>query len=246
MTADIAALRRIWQQAFGDTDEMLDAFFSTGFSLNRCHFIAENGAPVSALYWFDCTLDGQKLAYLYAVATEEKHRNQGLARRLMEQTHSILQKKGYAGAILVPGSKELFSLYEKLGYRTVCEVNEFSAQWGDAPLALTEIGAQQYAQLREQYLPAGGVAQEGAALNFLQTYCRFYAGEDFLLAASIDKNTLVAQELLGNPDAAPGILRALNTPQGTFRTPGKERPFVMLLPFQKNCPKPAYFGLALD
>lgn len=246
MTADTAALRRIWKQAFGDTDEMLDTFFSTGFSKDRCHYLCENSVPVSALYWFDCTLDGQRLAYLYAVATEETHRNQGLARRLMEQTHSILQKKGYAGAILVPGSKELFSLYEKLGYRTVCEVNEFSSQWGDAPVALTEIGAQQYAQLREQYLPTGGVVQEGAAINFLQTYCRFFAGEDFLLAASIDKNTLVAQELLGNTAAAPGILRALDIPQGTFRTPGRERPFVMLLPLQKNCPKPTYFGLALD
>ncbi len=45
----IADLRRLWQQAFGDSDETLDAFFATGFSPDRCHYIAEQGVPVSAL-----------------------------------------------------------------------------------------------------------------------------------------------------------------------------------------------------
>jgi len=57
---------------------------------------------------------------------------------------------------------------------------------------------------------------------------------------------LVAQELLGNVNAAPGILRAFNIPHGRFRIPGTGRAFAMFLPLRPQCPVPAYLGLALD
>lgn len=246
MTADIAALRHIWQQAFGDPDAVLDVFFATGFSPDRCHFLREDGAIVSALYWFDCALNGHNLAYIYAVATEKNHRGKGLAHRLMDQTHGILREKGYAGAVLVPGSQELFSLYGLMGYRTVTAIREFSARWGDTSARLQEIDAARYAQLRKTYLPAGGVVQEGAALDFLHTQTGFFAGEDFMLAATVQGETLLAQELLGNARTAPEILRTFGTPQGQFRTPGAGRDFAMLFPLRPDCPVPSYFGLALD
>lgn len=242
----IADLCRLWQEAFGDTDAFLDGFFATGFALERCHFIEEQGVPVSALYWFDCQLQGQKLAYLYAVATRKSHRGKGLARRLMTETHAILKKQGYAGAILVPGGKDLFAMYEKLGYRTVTTVSKFAAQQGSTPANLTPIDGAEFAELRRQYLPSGGVLQEGAALSFLQTYCRFYKGADFLMVASEEDGALRAQELLGNAAAAPGILRTLGYENGTFRTPGTDKPFAMLFPLTEQCPIPAYFALALD
>ena len=242
----IADLRRLWQEAFWDPDAFLDGFFSVGFDRNRHHFIAENGIPVSALYWFDCELEGQKLAYIYAVATDQNHRGKGLARRLMTETHAILKNQGYAGAILVPGGQDLFAMYEKLGYRTVTTVSKFAAQQGSTPANLTPIDRAEFAQLRRQYLPDGGVIQEGAALRFLQTYCCFYKGADFLMVASEEDGALRAQEFLGNVAAAPGILQALGYEKGTFRTPGNDRKFAMLLPLTENCPKPTYLGLALD
>lgn len=241
-----AELRRLWRQAFGDTEETLDAFFATGFSPARFHCILEDNRPVSALYWFDCALEGRRLAYLYAVATEQACRGRGLFHRLMADTHARLKDMGYAGAILVPGSQSLFSLYETLGYRTVCSISPFSCAWGDSPVCLEQVDAAQYAHLRKGYLPAGGVIQEGAALDFLQTQAQFYAGADFLLAASVGEDTLLAQEFLGNPQAIPGILRALHIPQGQFRMPGEDTPFAMFLPFEDSCPTPTYFGLALD
>ena len=242
----IADLRRLWQQAFGDTDALLDGFFAAGFDRNRHHFIAENGIPVSALYWFDCELEGQKLAYIYAVATDEAHRGKGLARRLMTETHAILKANGYAGAILVPAGQALFEMYEKLGYRTVTTVSKFSAEQGSSPADLTQIDGAEFAKLRKQYLPKNGVVQEGASLSYLQTYCKFYKGADFLLVASEENGALRGQELLGNTAAAPGILQALGYANGTFRIPGTDKPFAMFLPLCKNCPTPAYFGLALD
>jgi predicted N-acetyltransferase YhbS len=242
----IADLRKLWQEAFGDSDETLDAFFARGFSEERFLCIEEDGIPVSALYWFDCELDGQKLAYLYAVATAKSHRGKGLASRLMAQAHIRLKELGYAGAILVPGNSELFNFYKKLGYRAATTVTEFSCGWADRSVPVLELTSGEYTRLRRAFLPRGGVVQEGAAISYLQAQLHFYAGKDFLLCAAIQDDTLLVQELLGDPRSAPHILRALGAPKGTFRTVGADTAFSMFLPLQENCPVPAYFGLALD
>ena len=92
----IPALRLLWKEAFGDSDAFLDGFFRTGFDAARCRCTEDVAA---ALYWFDCTWKGKKLAYVYAVATAEASRCRGLCRMLMEDTHRHLETLGYAGAI---------------------------------------------------------------------------------------------------------------------------------------------------
>ena len=104
---EIPALRQLWKQAFGDTDAFLDSFFAHGFAFDRCRCVRIDGVLVAALYWFDCRWQGKKVAYLYAVATDMAFRGKRLCRMLMEDTHSHLQEAGYAGAALVPGSREL-------------------------------------------------------------------------------------------------------------------------------------------
>ena len=242
----IAELEKLWQEAFGDTQETLDKFFATGFSPDRFHCICENGRPVSALYRFDCEVSGKKFAYLYAMATLKSHRGKGLARRLLAETHESLKAQGYAGAILVPGEPSLFDFYEKIGYRTVTTVQEFTCSRGATPVELREVDVAEYACLRKILLPSGGVAQEGATLDYLRTYAKFYAGEKFLLSATVDGDVLQAQELLGDAALAPYILCSLNKEEGHFRMPGAGRDFAMYLPLNDDCPRPAYFGLALD
>lgn len=242
----IAELRRLWQDAFGDSEETLDKFFATGYSSDRCHYICEDGIPVSALYWFDCELDGYKLAYIYAVATLKSHQGQGLARRLLVETHEILRKQGYAGAILVPGEQELFSYYEKLGYRAATKAEEFSAVATASPVFVSQITPAEYAACRRKNLPEGGVLQERETLSYLATYAKFYKGEDFLLSATKENETLLVHELLGNTDDCGNILCALACKAGRFRAPGAGRDFAMFLPLETDCPSPSYFGLALD
>ena len=53
-------------------------------------------------------------------------------------------------------------------------------------------------------------------------------------------------ELLGNREAAPGILKTLGCIRGKFRTPGEEMPFAMFLPLKEDAPVPSYLGHAFD
>lgn len=243
---DIPALRRLWKQAFGDADAFLDSFFAVGFSPDRCRCLWENDALAAALYWFDCTWEEKPAAYLYAVATDEKYRGRGLCHALMEDTHSYLQGKGYAASVLVPGTRELFRLYEKIGYRTFGYVQEFICKAGDDPVQLEKLTAEEYNRLRKKRLPQGAILQEGVMLDFLHTQAEFYAGEIFLLAAAKGENTLVVQEFLGDTSAVPGILAALGVPKGHFRTPGNEKPFAMFYSLSDHTFAPTYFGIALD
>lgn len=243
----IYALRRLWREAFGDSDSFLDVFWRHAYSPDRCRCVAVNGEPAAALYWFDCLYEGSPIAYLYAVATAKAHRGQGLCRRLMEDTHRHLAVRGYAGAILVPGEESLFRFYERLGYRVCSGVRSFSCDAGDAACAIRGVGTAEYAALRRQFLPRGGVVQEGENLAFLADQAALYAGEDFVLAARREGETLVGIELLGDSASAPPAVRALGCRRGTFRTPGNEVPFAMYLPLDGGIlPQPAYFGLAFD
>lgn len=245
--SDLFALRTLWQEAFGDGDDFLNLFFATAFDTERSRCVKVNGAIAAALYWFDCSYEGARIAYMYAVATAKAFRGRGFCSALMEDAHRHAASLGYEGVILVPGNRELFRFYERLGYATCGYVSEFSCLASDVKTELRELDAGEYARLRRAFLPKGGVVQENENLKFLQTQAAFYAGDGFLLAAKRDKDTLYGVELLGHTETAPSVVRTLGCDEGHFRTPGTDKPFAMYraLRDERSSP-PEYFGLAFD
>lgn len=237
-------LRALWQEAFGDDDAFLEQFYTYGFAPDRCRCVSIDGHVAAALYWFDCQYQGRPLAYLYGIATAKAFRDKGLCRALVENAHQHLKYLGYAGAILVPAGENLFQMYEKMGYSVCSSVSEFSCTAGPDAVQLRQLDAPEYSRARREFLPLDGVLQEGDSLDFLQTMADFYAGEDFLVCISRDEE-FFAPELLGNEQAAPGILTALRKNQGHFRSPGGGKPFAMYHPLS-DAPAPGYFGLAFD
>ena len=242
----IPGLRRLWQAAFGDTDEFLDAFFRTAFDAERCLCIAEDGEPVAALYWFDCELDGAKLAYLYAVATDPAHQGKGLCRMLMADTMDVLTKTGYRGALLVPQEPWLMEMYKKMGFSPATTVSEFHVMAADTPIPVRRVGPTGYSRRRRELLPEGGVIQANENALFLNSQASLYLGENWIAAAAEVDGMLWCHEFLGDPALAPGFVKALGYREGTFRVPGCERPFAMFRPLTIDCPRPLYFGLAFD
>ena len=240
-----APLRQLWKEAFGDPDVFLDSFFAFGFSPDRCRQVTIDGTVAAALYWFDCTFRGKKLAYLYAIATHKDYRNRGLCKSLMADTHHHLKALGYDGAILVPAKDSLFPFYEKLGYRTCCKVREFTCA-ASGTVDIRFIEAEKYMAIRQKYLPAGSVAPSENMFRFLTEQYFFYEGKDFALCATAEGDTLIATELLGNLSAAPGIVAMMGKKEGRFRTPGSEKPFAMYYPLTYHSNRPTYFPFALD
>lgn len=243
---DIPELSRLWRLAFGDDAEFIASFFFAGFSPERSRCIREAEQVTAVLYWFDVLCGMEKYAYLYAVATHPDHRGRGLCRALVADTHALLAEKGYDGVLLVPQKEGLRKMYASFGYRDWCGVRAFSCGAGERAASIRALSQAEYAQLRREYLPEDGVVQEGENLDFLSTYASYYAGQDYLLAMAEADGKLLGIELLGNTEAAPGIVKAFGCESGSFRTPGNTRPFAMGISFGENKKTPGYFGLAFD
>ena len=245
--AQLPRLRRIWQEAFGDSDEFWNTFQNTAFSLNRCRCATVEGEVAAALYWFDCSHADRRIAYLYAIATANAYRGHGLCHRLMDDTHEHLKSLGYTGALLVPASQSLFNFYQSMGYRTCAHVDRFTCAAAESGITLRAIDRTEYAKLRRKLLPPEGVIQENENLEFLQTMADFYTGNGFLLAARQENATLLGIELLGDRSVAPRLVRALGCQSGSFQAPGGKHPFAMYCPLDGGkAPAPGYFGFAFD
>ena len=239
-------LKVLWALAFGDPAPVIESFFSTAYSPDRCRYLEEAGESAAALYWLDGEYAGGKYAYIYGVATHPKHRGKGLCRKLMEQTHRQLKDLGYAGALLMPAEAGLRAMYAGFGYRECSRISEFSCTAAKQGIPVRAVSAREYAQLRRKLLPVGGLLQEGTNLDYLCTYAGLYAGDGFLMAAVHEEDRLFVPELLGDPACAPGILKAMGYGSGTFRVPGEDIPFAMYLPLQEDAPMPSYLGFAFD
>ena len=241
----IPNLRQLWQQAFGDPPAFLDNFFATGFSPDRCRCVLWEDRVLAAHYWFDCTWQGKKLAYLYAIATEEACRGNGLCRALVENTHLHLKLQGYAGTVLVPGSADLAAMYEKMGYKTFLHCRRQTVSAG-VPIPLTQIFGPEYLAARSAFLPENAVVHGAEAIAFLATYCDFYQGDNLLLAAAREGDTLRIQEYLGDPEQLPGIPAALGAEKAALCLPGGDIPFGMFHSLTPNPDTPGWFGIPLD
>jgi len=246
LSTQVPQLWQLWKLAFGDEDDFIQRFFEKGFSPERCRCICRDDRIAAVLYWFDCSCGNQKIAYLYGVATHPEYRGQGLCRKLMEDTHRHLAALGYSSVLLVPQKESLREMYQKMGYRNCTSIAEFFCTDDPYPIPIHSIDAREYAGLRREHLRENSVLQEGCNLEFLSSYAKFYKGMDFLLAAAIEGDNLFGIELLGNREAAPGILCALGCAQGSFRTPGNKIPFAMFLPLAADAVVPSYFGFAFD
>lgn len=245
--ADLQGLRALWQEAFGDEDAFLNAFFNIAYAEDRCRRIVIDGEVAAALYWFPCLHQEQKVAYIYGVATAKAHRGKGLCHTLMADTHRVLKEQGYEGTVLVPQEAPLEALYHSMGYHTCSQIREFVCGPEISDLQLSRINLQEYAKMRRRLLPEGGVIQEGVNLDFLATQARFYAGHGFVLAAHVKGDVLHGIELLGNASVAPALVALLGCAEGHFRVPGEGKSFAMYRPLLgSTLPAPTYFGLAFD
>ena len=246
----ISQLWALWREAFGDSGDFLEAFFATAYSPERCRCVLDNQKVVAAAYWFDCELRGKKIAYAYALATAIAYRGQGIAHRLMEQIQDQLEKQGYEGIVLVPGTESLRGFYGAMGYSDCCPMAEFVCAGGPEEVQLRRVMPEEYARQRRDLfslLEPAGVIQEGESMAFLATQADLYVGQNFLLAARGEGDTLIGIELLGDPQKAPGIVRTLGYAKGTFRTRGQGKPFAMYLALgSSTLASPTYFGLAFD
>lgn len=245
MNTDILCqLKELWQDAFQEPMEAIDGFFATGFSEDRCCYLTDGQTVTTALYWFDCRCSGQKLAYIYALATLPPYRGKGLAARLLADTHRRLKSLGYDGAFLKPADG-LFPYYEKQGYKTCGYIRRPEVKAAGDPLFLREVSGEEFFRIRQDFLPEGSAEFTSPVIPFLEGFARFWAGDRCVLCAGREEKAVY--EFLGDLSVLPGALNALAIPSAAPITPGDDIPFLMYRPLSRQMETPPkYLGLSLE
>ncbi len=124
-----AAVRNIWEICFGDTRSYIDAFFTHVYKPEYTLVAIEDGEVIGSLQMLPRTLfvNGTpvKSAYIGGVSVLPQYRNRRIASSLLQDAEARLLKMGVKLTFLVPF---LFSFYEKLGYKCISFLSEFSGE----------------------------------------------------------------------------------------------------------------------
>ena len=102
---DAGLIVELWRKSFGDREEVVRYFVEHRLDGDNC-LIVDN----KAMAFF---LEDGDTRYLYALATSPDSRRQGLATEIIATAKQLYAEP----IVLVPGSLELVSFYEKLGFR---------------------------------------------------------------------------------------------------------------------------------
>lgn len=107
----------LYREAFPDNDIPFEtALFKDCF--NYCHYIKENGKIISMLFALPCELEEEntktECIYIYAAATLNEYRGQGLMAKLIEEI-----QKADTIVFLRPANEGLIEFYKKFGFKCI-------------------------------------------------------------------------------------------------------------------------------
>lgn len=118
-------LKNLWLKTFEDKEEYLDCFFENVFKTENTLVEIRDNKIAAALYMIPYKLVENgvvyNIIYLYALATDDKYKNQGIMTKLIEKARIYAKDNEYAGICLIPASAELIKFYEKRNFRKLYE-----------------------------------------------------------------------------------------------------------------------------
>lgn len=133
---DTQALKELWLEAFSDSKEFVDWNFKNNYCPQNVVLAEEDEALAAALHLaeYNVCLYGEDLkgVYVSAVATKKEYRGRGFASGILNFASSLCAERGFDLCFLVPA---INGFYERFGYFSVCEKEEFLS---DASLKTTE------------------------------------------------------------------------------------------------------------
>lgn len=257
---DLPQLKRLWMQAFHDSPEATDFYFT---HRNRYEDLLVDMAQeklrgmLSLLPLTLRTPGGDYAArYFFAIATDEASRGQGISTRLIQAAEALTLERGGAAAVLVPAGEDLFHFYGKRGYSSRFSYQQVVLRPEDLPpcpadTRLLPCTAADMLRLRDKMHTGSALYArwDEAALRYVElaasTYeaplLRFIAGGGEGYAyCEWDDDALVVKDLalqgMGVHTAAAILHRELNAKAYVLRLPegtlpgGKTVPFGMWKP----------------
>lgn len=119
---------RIMREVFALDSKWVDWFMRDVFRENELHFCDVDNRPAAVMlstpYDFDFQGRNVTCAYISCVATVPNQRGKGLMRSLMHDTIVSAWTEGIPFASLIPASRPLYFIYDRMGFATVFYIDE--------------------------------------------------------------------------------------------------------------------------
>ena len=238
---DEAALKHLWQIAFGDSPDVINHFFARLYQPGKAILWAEGESIASAIYLLDAgstaPAGGKTLstAYAYALGTLPEYRGRGLGSQVTKAaiTHSFTM--GFDCNVICPAEESLFPYYTRLGYTHFIPISEGREKRlkNQSTIFMNQVMSTSfsaYFQLRHSLIPPSSTTYP---LNFLRyvgeageiTGGGFYqfgpGGQLGCAATEWRGEELFIREILPASIAGQGVqalMEHLNAPSAIYRT----------------------------
>ena len=216
--ADLPALTRLWQTAFGDPPELIGAFYDRFPPETSTWVVEADGNVATAAHLLDGRLhtsDGRTLpcAYVYAVSTDPAQQGHGYASALMQRFAADADASGCV-LYTLPAEASLYAWYRSVMGTTQTARGERLHITREPDMQrlpdVQRVSAQEYAALREQALQGSAHVELSAALLAFQAdLCDMCGGALVRIAGGCaaverDGDLLLVKELLG-ADTLPAV-----------------------------------------
>lgn len=180
----IPAIKALWKSAFGDTDESCNYYFENLHKHENMLVYVDGDDAVAMLTMLplkiSCGKQKYSARYVFAVATHENYRSQGISSRLIEYAHDYMRKSGINFSVLVPASESLFDFYANRGYERMFSVskktvNACKIATLDGEFSIEKCDAEEYYKLRSRAFENNTpfAFWEGEMLSKIIDYMRF-------------------------------------------------------------------------
>ncbi|MGN0560322.1 MAG: GNAT family N-acetyltransferase [Candidatus Fimenecus sp.] len=140
---DKPALYALWAQAFGDSKDIIDAFFHLCYAPENTLVAETDGQVRAALYLLENQLqtgeNTYRAAYIYAAATEQSYRKNGLMSALLQYAAETAAQRQIDFLFLTPAEDGLFRYYGKRGFQTAFAKQVVRISRADLQKAVGEI-----------------------------------------------------------------------------------------------------------
>lgn len=191
---DYPRIKTLWQLAFGDSEALIDRFFTLCSTARAC--VLEDGVVWAVLFLLPVTLalPGGRVArgeYLYALCTHPAARGKGYAGRLIADTHRTMQAAGTEFIATVPARPALHPFFAQNGFSEYFSTREGSLTRQMLPATVPEdtaavLSPDAYQAVRAAHLAerrdGGYVLFHREAAAFQQTLSQLQGGSLFGLS----------------------------------------------------------------
>lgn len=175
---DIVSLKELWIEVFKDKEIAVDLFFERIFNTDISYVAVDNEKLVSMLYLLPALVNGHKACYLYAAATDESYRGQGIMGNLINYA---LDNSDAELCVALPASESLYDFYGKFGFEkltsnTACLSREEVTALAK-PYPLSDLFISGYAGVRNRVLKDNFLFWNNNHIDYAFEYNKIYGAK---------------------------------------------------------------------